>query len=74
MTGTSAALLPKCLSIFQSDRTILNTDLVASRLNEILRKDVFSDIEKGPGSKVVMAETYLATGKREDNKNMMLTV
>ena len=33
---------------FQSDRTILNTNLAASRLYEILRKDVFSDIETGP--------------------------
>ena len=32
---------------FQSDRTILNTNLAASRLYEILRKDVFSDIETG---------------------------
>ena len=31
---------------FQSDRTILNTNLAASRLYEILRKDVFSDIIK----------------------------
>ena len=30
---------------FQSDWTILNTNLAASRLYEILRKDVFSDIE-----------------------------
>ena len=30
------------------DRTILNTNLAASRLYEILRKDVFSDIETGP--------------------------
>ena len=29
---------------FQSDRTILNTNLVASRLYEILRKDVFRHI------------------------------
>ena len=33
---------------FQSDRTILNSNLAASRLYEILRKDVFSDIETGP--------------------------
>ena len=33
---------------FQSDRIILNTNLAASRLYEILRKDVFSDIETGP--------------------------
>ena len=35
---------------FQSDRTILNTNLVASRLYETLRKYVFSDIETGPCS------------------------
>ena len=37
---------------FQSDRTILNTNLAASRLYKILRKYVFSDIETescGPG-------------------------
>ena len=33
---------------FQSDRTILNTNLAASTLYEILRKDVFSDIETRP--------------------------
>ena len=33
---------------FQSDRTIPNTNLAASRLYEILRKDVFSYIETGP--------------------------
>ena len=33
---------------FQSDQTILNTHLAASRLYEILRKDVFSDIETEP--------------------------
>ena len=33
---------------FQSDLTILNTNVAASRLEEILRKDVFSDIETGP--------------------------
>ena len=36
---------------FQSDRTILNTNLAASRLYETLRKDVFSDIETGPRSR-----------------------
>ena len=35
---------------FQSDLTILNTNLAASTLYEILRKDVFSDIETGPRS------------------------
>ena len=43
--GSTAAEVPVK---FQSDRTILNTNLAASRLNEILRKDVFSDIETGP--------------------------
>ena len=31
-----------------SNAAILNTNLTASRLYEILRKDVFSDIETGP--------------------------
>ena len=35
---------------FQSDRKILNTNLAASRIDEMLRKDVFSDIETGPRS------------------------
>ena len=43
--GSNAAEVPVK---FQSDRTILNTNLAASRLYEILRKDVFSDIETGP--------------------------
>ena len=43
--GSTAAEVPVK---FQSDRTILNTNLAASRLYEILRKDVFSDIETGP--------------------------
>ena len=34
---------------FQSNRTILNTNLAASILCEILQKDVLSDIETGPG-------------------------
>ena len=33
---------------FQSDRTILNTNLVTSRLCDILQQDVLSDIETGP--------------------------
>ena len=45
--GSTAAEVPVK---FQSDRIILNTNLAASRLNEILRKDVFSDIETGPRS------------------------
>ena len=43
--GSNAAEVPVK---FESDRTILNTNLAASRLYEILRKDVFSDIETGP--------------------------
>ena len=43
--GSTAAEVPVK---FQSDRTILNTNLAASRLYEILRKDVFSDFETGP--------------------------
>ena len=43
--GSNAAEVPVK---FQSDRAILNTNLAASRLYEILRKDVFSDIETGP--------------------------
>ena len=43
--GSTAAEVPVK---FQSDRTILNTNLAVSRLYEISRKDVFSDIETGP--------------------------
>ena len=43
--GSTAAEVPVK---FQSDRTILNTNLADSILYEILRKDVFSDIETGP--------------------------
>ena len=43
--GSTAAEVPVK---FQSDRTILNTNLAASRHYEILRKDVFPDIETGP--------------------------
>ena len=39
---------------FQSDRTILNTNLAASMLYKILRKDVFSDIETEPGASHTM--------------------
>ena len=48
---------------FQSDRTILNTNLAASRLDEILRKDVFSDIETGPTGLLILRllETRLAS-------------
>ena len=45
--GSTAAEVPVK---FQSDWTILNTNLAASILYEILRKDVFSDIETGPRS------------------------
>ena len=48
--GSTAAEVPVK---FQSDRTILNTNLAASRLYEILRKDVLSDIETGPGTRSV---------------------
>ena len=37
---------------FHSDRPILNTNLAALRLYEILRKDVFSDIETGPRTRI----------------------
>ena len=43
--GSTAAVVPVK---FQRDWTILNTNLVASTLYEILRKHVFSDIEMGP--------------------------
>ena len=43
--GSTAAEVPVKL---QSDRAILNTNLAASILYEILRKAVFSDIETGP--------------------------
>ena len=43
--GSTAAEVPVK---FHSDRKILNTNLAASRLYMILRKDVFSDIESGP--------------------------
>ena len=51
--GSTAAEVPVK---FPSDRTILNTNLAASRLYEILRKDVFSDIETGPCS---LLDTYM---------------
>ena len=38
---------------FHSDRTILKTNLTASKLYEILRKDVFSDIETRPVYKLL---------------------
>ena len=43
--GNTAAEVPVK---FQSDQTILNTHLAATRLCEILRKDVFSHSETGP--------------------------
>ena len=45
LPGTSAGMQPV---EFQNDQTMLNTNLAASRLYEISRKDVFSDIETGP--------------------------
>ena len=33
---------------FQSDQTIMNTNLVDLRLHEILQKDILSDSETGP--------------------------
>ena len=53
--GSTAAEVPVK---FQSDQTFLNTNFAASRLNEILRKDIFSDIETGPWSPLTML-TYL---------------
>ena len=44
LTGTADEVPAK----FQSDRTILSMNLTASRLYEILRKDVLSDIGTGP--------------------------
>ena len=55
--GSTAAEVPVK---FQSDRTILNTNLAASRLYEILRKDVFSDIETGPWSQTDFFFCYCA--------------
>ena len=46
---------------FRSDRTILNTNLAASRLYKILRKDVFSDIETGSRVAVRRAACQLNT-------------
>ena len=44
-----------CLPVkFQSDRTILNTNLAASRLCEILQWDVLSDIETAGGRYIVL--------------------
>ena len=43
---------------FQSDRTILNSNLAASRLYEILRKDVFSDIETWQLNGVAIAQNW----------------
>ena len=42
--GSTAAEVPVK---FQSDSTVLNTNLAASGLCEILRKDIWSDIETG---------------------------
>ena len=51
MTGTSAAMLPSAAEVsvkFQSGRIILNTNLAASSVCELLRLDVLLDIETGP--------------------------
>ena len=67
--GSNAAEVPVK---FQSDRTILDTNLATSRLNEILRKDVFSDIETGPRGLLYMVNIMTAhdkatLGARADN-------
>ena len=66
--GTAAEVPVK----FQSDRTILNTNLTASRLYEILRKDVFSDIETGPcalSQRVDLFSPYLFRSQEKDQEN-----
>ena len=54
--GSSAADVPVK---FQSDTTIYSTNLVASRLYDILRKDVFSDIETGPRTETMREKQRL---------------
>ena len=54
--GSTAAEVPVK---FQNDQAILNTNLAASRLGEILRKDVFSDIETGPWSQWTGQSLYI---------------
>ena len=63
--GSKAAEVPVK---FQSDRTILNTNLAASRLYEILRKDVFSDIETGPWSLYYLYQLLQKTFYGNDSK------
>ena len=46
---------------FQSDRPILNTNLAASRLYEISRKDVFSEIDTGPRIPLWLPSTQFYT-------------
>ena len=48
MFGTSSAAVSKI------DATIQTTNLAASRLREISRKDVLLDIETGPGCQIGM--------------------
>ena len=59
LTDTSAALLPMCLSNFKAIRRFKSTIFVASRLHEILRKDVISDIETGPCCLIVVIPLFL---------------
>ena len=40
LTGTSAAALPRCLSSFRATQSWKQSNLAASRLHEILRKDI----------------------------------
>ena len=54
--GSKAAEVPVK---FQSDAKICATDLAASTLHEILRKDVLSDIETGPGVLTAIIEELL---------------
>ena len=45
---------------FQSDRTILNTNLAASTLCEILKQDVLSDTETEPGPRLNIRKDVLS--------------
>ena len=67
--GSHAAEVPVK---FQSDRTILNTNLAASRLYEILRKDVFLDIETGPRLSCIVhaIAPHLTTQAAEGRDNL----
>ena len=54
----SQCMLPNCLSVkIQSGRTILNSNLAASRLHEILWLNVLSDIETGPSRVSATSDT-----------------